>query len=45
MNSKNNLDYKKVVLGLSGDVDSTATALLLKSKGLEVIGLYFNVHK
>ncbi len=33
----------KVILGLSGGVDSTAAALLLKEKGFEVIGLYFNV--
>ncbi len=33
----------KIVLGLSGGVDSTAAALLLKEKGFEVIGLYFNV--
>ncbi len=39
------LDKNKVVLGLSGGVDSTAAALLLKEKGLEVIGLYFNVHE
>jgi tRNA-uridine 2-sulfurtransferase len=37
--SKNN----KVILGLSGGVDSTTAALLLKEKGLDVIGLYFDV--
>lgn len=40
-----NLDKRKVVLGLSGGVDSTAAALLLKEKGFAVIGLYFNIHR
>lgn len=40
MNSK--LDKNKVVLGLSGGVDSTAAALLLQKHGYEVTGLYFN---
>lgn len=35
----------KVILGLSGGVDSTAAALLLQKKGLEVIGLYFDIAK
>ncbi len=33
----------KVVLGLSGGVDSTAAALLLQEKGYEVTGLFFDV--
>ncbi len=38
-------DRNKVVLGLSGGVDSTASALILKEKGMEVHALYFDVTK
>lgn len=38
-------DRKKVILGLSGGVDSTAAALLLRKKGFQVTGLYFDVEK
>ncbi|NLY71497.1 MAG: tRNA 2-thiouridine(34) synthase MnmA, partial [Clostridiales bacterium] len=34
---------KRVVLGLSGGVDSTAATLMLKEKGYNVTGLFFDV--
>lgn len=37
------LDKNKVILGLSGGVDSTAAALLLQEQGYDVTGLYFDV--
>ncbi len=36
-------DRKKVVVGLSGGVDSASTVLLLQEEGYEVTGLYFDV--
>ncbi len=34
----------RVLLGLSGGVDSSATALLLKEMGFEVVGVYMKLH-
>ena len=38
------MDKQKVLVGMSGGVDSTVTAILLQKEGYEVVGVYMKLH-
>jgi len=41
---ENKMENKKILVGMSGGVDSTVTTLLLQKEGYEVVGVYMKLH-
>ena len=39
------MENRKILVGMSGGVDSTVTAILLQKEGYEVIGVYMKLHE
>ena len=38
------MEKKKILVGMSGGVDSTVTSMLLQKEGYEVVGVYLKLH-
>ena len=39
------MEKRKILVGMSGGVDSTVTAILLQKEGYEVVGVYMKLHE